>query len=221
MRNIDNMGFEQPFQPEPEEEKVQAPKPEKTGFSEFVGKVKTGIVLTAALASLGGNIEAQGAGAPRTPDPYSEKGSVNDATRNDRFYAFTERYTEAVKMVKKAKTPDDAAKTLNSLNSAVTFVEASRRHTAGQNPSLDKRYAVSLKDMKKAAEGLQKFGVTFDSARLDAMVTSFELHREVASHPPKKPNNGWIKTETMGRTSLGVDIRTGSSRPAPRTPPKK
>ncbi|KKW11076.1 MAG: hypothetical protein UY50_C0021G0010 [Parcubacteria group bacterium GW2011_GWA2_49_9] len=214
------MGFENMSVQPPEDKMPPAIKPDKNAFEKFIQKAKTTVALGATLAGIAAttpDFEAHAA----EPQSYSERGPVNDATRNDRFYAFTERYTAAVKLVKKAKTPDDAAKALNALNAAVTFVEASKRQTAGQTPSLDNRYAKSLKDMKKEAEGLKKFGVTFDSARLDAMVTSFEMHREIASHPPKKPNDGWIKTQSPGRMSVGVTFGTGSTRPVPKSQPKK
>jgi len=220
------MGFEQPFQSEPEEERSPVPKPSKSGLERFLRKTRTTAALGAALVGITATTPDFEANAAERPVAV-ERGPVNDATRNDRFYAFTERYTAAVKLVKKAKTQEDAAKALTALNSAVSFVEASKRHTAGQNPSLDKRYIISLKDMKKAADGLQQFGVAFDSAGLDSLVASFKLHQEIASRPVKKPNDGWIKTQTMGPTSIGINIDIGGGRPAsvprpvPVKPPRK
>ena len=220
------MGFEQPLQLEPEEEKVPAPKPEKSGFSKFVGKVKTGIALGATLAGIAAttpDFEAHAADRPRV-----ESRAMNDHTRNEHFQDFTLRYTDALRSIKKAKTPEDAQKAAAVVDALNTFLKGTEWMRKGNNATLDKRFVKSLEGLRREVDTLrQKFGVAVNTITLDAAAGTFLERLNAPAKPNPKPNNGWIKTQTMGPTSLGVDIHTGGGRPtsvprpAPTNPPRK
>ena len=124
--------------------------------------------------------------------------------------------------IKKAKTQEDAQKATAVVDALNTFLKGTEWMRKGNNAALDKRFVKSLEDLRREVDKLQqKFGVTVDTTAFDATAGTFLGRLNAPVKPNPKPNNGWIKTETMGRTSLGVDIHTGGARPAPRTPPKK